>query len=223
MAPSMTSPASTGNGLQAPPSSDAPKARARDTFERDLVALIPHLRSFSRTVCGREGIAEDMAQEALAKAWRSRDRFAPGTNLKAWLFTILRNEFYSHQRRAWRQMQWNEELGEQIPAPADEQLWTVDLSDCARALTQLPKSQRDAVLLIGAGGFSYEDAAGLLGVAVGTMKSRRARGRERFAEIFSGQRSMPLRTRTPARSGMEEIFGQLTALQSAGTDRAAQT
>jgi len=70
-----------------------PLCRPSPQFERDLVALIPHLRAFSRMLCGKRAIAEDMAQEALAKAWRARANFEPGTNLKAWLFTILRNEF----------------------------------------------------------------------------------------------------------------------------------
>src|ERR1700683_1811776 len=91
---------------------------ASPQFQRDLIALIPHLRAFSRMLCGRRVIAEDMAQEALAKAWRARARFQPGTNLKAWLFTILRNEYYSHGRRAWRETHWDEVLGGRIAAPS---------------------------------------------------------------------------------------------------------
>jgi RNA polymerase sigma-70 factor, ECF subfamily len=146
----------------------SPSAR----FERDLVALIPHLRAFSRMLCGRRAIAEDMAQEALAKAWRARGSFEPGTNLKAWLFTILRNEFYSHARRAWRETHWDSDLGECIAGPASEQEWTMELSDTARALSGLPDGQRKALILIAAGGFSYEDAAAAL--PGGTRDGRRA-------------------------------------------------
>jgi RNA polymerase sigma-70 factor (ECF subfamily) len=80
-----------------------PAVRPSPQFERDLIALIRHLRALSRAMCGRRAIADDVAQEALAKAWRAQVRFAPGTNLKAWLFTILRHEYYSHVRRAWRE------------------------------------------------------------------------------------------------------------------------
>jgi RNA polymerase sigma factor (sigma-70 family) len=83
-------------------------------FEHELVALIPFLRSLARLMCGKRAIAEDMAQEALTRAWRSRDSFEPGTNIKAWLFTILRNLIYAHSRRAWRELQWDEALGEMM-------------------------------------------------------------------------------------------------------------
>jgi RNA polymerase sigma factor (sigma-70 family) len=120
----------------------ASSAQAAARFQRELVALIPHLRAFSRVLCGRRAIAEDLAQEALAKAWRARERFELGTNLKAWLFTILRNEFYSHARRAWRETHWDDDLGDNIPAPPREQEWAMELSDAARALNALPDCQR---------------------------------------------------------------------------------
>src|ERR1017187_2380020 len=78
-------------------------ATSSDTFRRDLIALIPHLRAFARSLCGQRELAEDLAQNALAKAWRSQGRFQAGTNLKAWLFTILRNEFFTYKRPSWRQ------------------------------------------------------------------------------------------------------------------------
>jgi RNA polymerase sigma-70 factor (ECF subfamily) len=128
-------------------------------FRKDLLALIPFLRAFSRSLCGERELADDLAQEALAKAWQSRDTFRPGSNLKAWLFTILRNQFYSDRRRAWRQAPWDETAVERVPAARGEQTWAVQLSDTARALRGLPAEQREALILVGAGGFSYEDAA----------------------------------------------------------------
>lgn len=168
---------------------------ASRTFERDLIALIPHLRAFSKNLCRKQGNAEDMAQEALAKAWRARDRFEPGTNLKAWLFTILRHEFYSHMRRAWRETRWDDALGGQIPAPPNEQAWAMDLTDCTRAIEQLPDRQREALLLIGAGGFTYGEAADLLGMPIGSLKSRAARGRGELVKFFDGKKSLPKRSR----------------------------
>ena len=103
-------------------------------FRRDLLDLIPFLRAFSRSLCGDRELADDLAQEALAKAWQSRDTFRAGSNLKAWLFTILRNQFYSDRRRAWRQAPWDESAAERVPVARGEQTWAVQLSDTARAL-----------------------------------------------------------------------------------------
>src|ERR1700730_2062368 len=102
----------TANSLA---STRVPAIAGYPDFERELVALIPFLRGLAGLLCGKRAIAEDLAQEALIRAWRSRDSFEPGTNIKAWLFTILRNLVYSHGRRAWRELQWDETLGEMIP------------------------------------------------------------------------------------------------------------
>src|ERR1700743_75941 len=148
----------------------ASRGMARD-FQRDMVALIPHLRAFARSLCHQQDLGEELAQETLAKAWRARERFEPGTNLKAWLFTILRNEYHSHGRRAWRQAHWDEDKAGRIAAPADLQLLSLELSDTANAMRDLPDSQREALVLVAAGGFSYEEAGKICGVPVGTVKS----------------------------------------------------
>src|ERR1700728_2336259 len=147
-------------------------------FKRDLVALIPFLRAFSHSMCRQHAKAEDLAQEALAKAWKARSSFQPGTNLKAWLFTILRNELYSRARRDWRQTPWDEAAAQDIHAPADEQRGNLELCDTADALRGLPTEQREAVIVVGAAGFSYQEAAKICGVPEGTVKSRVARGRQ---------------------------------------------
>jgi RNA polymerase sigma-70 factor (ECF subfamily) len=190
-------------------------------FQRDLVALIPFLRAFSRSLCGNRDLGEDIAQEALSKAWRSRDRFEPGTNLKAWLFTILRNEFFSQRRRAWRETNWDEAKAARIPAPRDAQLWSLELSDATHALHELPDYQREALVLVAAGGVSYTDAARICGVPVGTVKSRVARGRIALMDKLGGSKKI---TRTPAvrqAGAIHDILAQLTALTSAGTLSAA--
>jgi RNA polymerase sigma-70 factor (ECF subfamily) len=186
--------------------------RPSQQFQKDLIALIPFLRAFSRSLCGGKAIAEDVAQEALAKAWRSHRSFAPGTNLKAWLFTILRNEFYTHGRRAWREGHWDQEEAEQIGAPDDAQEWALHLSDTTRALGTLPVGQREALILVAAGGFSYEDAASITGIALGTVKSRVARARAALADILDNGKPLPRRPSSQMAAGSRDILAQLSAL-----------
>ncbi len=196
--------------LTAPPGFD---------FKRDLVVLIPFLRAFAHTMCRQYSKAEDLAQETLAKAWRAREDFQPGTNLKAWLFTILRNELYSQARRDWRQTPWDEAAAQHIPAPADEQHWNLALCDTADALRQLPTEQREAVILIGAAGFSYHEAAEICGVPEGTVKSRVARGRQALLEALSGDKTLTHLPATRRLGGSADILAQLAAIVPAGTSR----
>src|SRR5579862_9232401 len=137
-------------------------------FKTELLALIPFLRAFARSLTGNQESADDLAQETLVKAWQSRASFIPGTNLKAWLFTILRNQFYSDRRRAWRQAPWDQDAAERMPGTSQDQNWAADLSDTTRALKLLPDEQREALILVGAGGFSYMDAAAIVKCNVGT-------------------------------------------------------
>jgi len=195
-------------------------SRAGSEFQGDLVALIPQLRAFSRMLCGQRAIAEDMSQEALAKAWRARASFVPGTNLKAWLFTILRNEVYSHARRAWREAPWDEAEGNLISAPANEQESKMNLSDTARALRGLPACQREALILVAAGGFSYEDAAKVCGAPIGTMKSRVARARSTLVHMLDSGKPMP-RYVASGMTASEDILLQLSTLASAGVHGAS--
>jgi RNA polymerase sigma-70 factor (ECF subfamily) len=190
-------------------------------FKNDVIALIPQLRAFSRALCGGRTIAEDMAQEALAKAWRAQDRFENGTNLKAWLFTILRNEFFSHTRRAWREVRWNTEMGETIEAPGCEQEWKADLSDTVRAMRRLPDTQREALILVAVGGFSYAEAAEICGAPEGTIKSRVARARASLLTILHGNEILPEHSAKRMIGAPEYILAQLRALTPAGINNAA--
>lgn len=189
------------------------------SFQSDLLTLMPHLRVFARGLCHNRELAEDLAQETLTKAWTARAHFELGTNMKAWLFTILRHEFYSHGRRAWRQVHWDIDKGERIRAPADQQLWAAELSDAAHVLHSLPHHQRDAVILVSAGGFSYDEAADICDVPVGTMKSRVARGRAALVETLAG--NGPLRRHALNGSPTQDILAQLSALTPADAHRAA--
>lgn len=200
----------------------ASAAGRRNQFQRDLVALIPHLRAVSRSLCSRRDIADDLAQDALMKAWRARDSFNNGTNLKAWLFTILRNTAYSHNRRAWRESQLEVGVAERIEAPDNEQGWTVELCDTARALRTLPDAQRDAVILVGAGEFTYKDAAKICNTNSGTMKSRVARGRAALLSALNGDAPLPPNSFEHSIDGSDDILAQMNALTSAGTSREAR-
>lgn len=192
----------------------APSGRTEspDNFKSELLGLIPFLRAFARSLCGNPEVADDLAQETLVKAWQSRDTFIPGTNLKAWLFTILRNQFYSDRRRAWRQAPWDQDSAERIPGSRDDQTWAAELSDTARALRCLSDEQREALILVGAGGFSYEDAAAICHCAVGTVKSRVARARRALINILDGKNTLQGAPRPTEGEAAKEIMSQLDKL-----------
>lgn len=153
-------------------------------FKADLIALIPHMRAFARTLCRDATFADDLAQDALAQAWSHRTSYSPGTNLKAWTFMILRNGFYSHTRRSWRTCELDPSVAEATLVSTSNPTATLELNDLRRAMNMLPKDQCEALTLIGAAGLSYEDAAEICGVAIGTMKSRVSRARTRLLEIL---------------------------------------
>ena len=161
------------------------RTEADDTaFKRELVQLIPHLRAFARTLCGDPAAADDLAQDAMMKAWDARASFQMGTNMKAWLFTILRNEFYSQMRKRGREIQDSDGAFTERMAVHPSQYGILDLGDFKKALDRLPDDQREAIILIGASGFSYEEAAEICRCAVGTMKSRVSRARTKLQELL---------------------------------------
>lgn len=189
-----------------------------DRFRADLVALIPFLRAFAHTLCGRREEADDLCQETLAKAWQARETFEAGTNLKAWLFVILRNQFYSEKRHAWRQRPWDQGVADQTLVTYGEQHSALSLSDLARTLRKLPDEQREALILVGAGGFSYEESAAICKCPVGTIKSRVARARATLAEAL--ETKLPdSHPRAPEMSATDEILSQLDDLVPAVADK----
>ena len=161
-------------------------AAEEKVFKRDLVALIPHLRAFARTLCGDAAAADDLAQDAVMKAWDARSSFQMGTNMKAWTFMILRNQFYSEKRRSWRQSQLDQEAAERTLVAIDDPASPIALDEMRLALGMLPSEQREALILVGAGGFAYEEAADICGCAVGTVKSRVSRARRALHGILEG-------------------------------------
>ena len=155
-----------------------------DRFEDELLAAVPFMRAFGRTLTGDMEQAEDLAQETVLQAWRCREQFHPGTNLRAWLSTILRNRFYSGQRRRKWRAEYDQEIIERTLVAPDDPSANVELEDVRRALSMLPDFQREALILVGAGGFAYEEAADICGCAVGTVKSRVSRARRALQGIL---------------------------------------
>jgi RNA polymerase sigma-70 factor, ECF subfamily len=158
---------------------------ARSAFESELIAIIPQLRAFGRSLAGDPVQGDDLAQDALAKAWAHQHSYEPGTNLKAWAFMILRNQFYSNKRRDWRSVELDPEMAERTLIATDDPTGALQLDELRRALTMLSAEQREALILIGAAGLSYDEAAQITGVAVGTVKSRVSRARDQLALIYA--------------------------------------
>ncbi|HEV7158946.1 MAG TPA: sigma-70 family RNA polymerase sigma factor [Caulobacteraceae bacterium] len=167
------------------PAPAALSGAARDeAFRVQLVALIPQLRAFARTLAGDPTAADDLAQDAMMKAWDARASFELGTNMKAWTFMILRNQFYSEKRRSWRQAQLDQDAAERTLIAIDDPSAVVSLDELRQGLAMLPAEQREALVLVGAGGFAYEEAADICGCAVGTVKSRVSRARRALQLIL---------------------------------------
>ncbi len=161
----------------------------KPSFKELLVAEIPNLRAFGASLSGSMHVADDLVQDTLLKAWSHSGSFMEGTNIRAWLFTILRNTYYSMYRKRGREVQDTDGIySSRIAVPADQD-GALDLADLRIALGKLPEEQREVLIMVGATGLSYEEAAVVCGVAVGTVKSRVNRGRNRLAELLGIQRS----------------------------------
>ena len=181
-------------------------------FRDELVALIPQLRAFARTLCGEAAAADDLAQDAMLKAWDARESFELGTNMKAWTFMILRNQFYSERRRSWRQSQLDQEVAERTLVAVDDPEAPVALDELRQGLAMLPAEQREALILVGAGGFAYEEAAAICECAVGTVKSRVSRARKALQDIL--ERGDYQREDAAAGEAMAKILADAERLSS---------
>jgi RNA polymerase sigma-70 factor, ECF subfamily len=155
-----------------------------EAVRQGLISFLPNLRAFAIALCGDADRADDLVQDTMLKAWNSLDTFEEGTNLRAWLFTILRNTYFSECRRRRREVpdDSGEYVNQLCVPPA--QHGCVDAQDVLRALSQLTDDQREALILVGAEGFAYEEAAMICGCAVGTIKSRVNRARNRLSELL---------------------------------------
>jgi len=153
-------------------------------IKMELVGLMPNLRAFARSLCSNAALADDLVQESLLKALANIDRFEPGSNLRAWMFTILRNTYYSDLRKRRREVEDADGAHAARLAERPAQPGAADLEDFKVAFAQLSDDHREVLSLVGASGASYEEAAEICGCAVGTVKSRVNRARARLAELL---------------------------------------
>jgi RNA polymerase sigma-70 factor (ECF subfamily) len=154
------------------------------SFKDELLAEIRNLRAFAISLSGSVTLADDLVQESLLRAWSNSDKFQPGTSLRAWLFTILRNVYYSNYRKRAREVQDSDGFYARRLTVSGDQESHLDLEDFRRALTMLPVEQREVLTLIGASGLSYEEAAEVCEVGIGTIKSRLSRARAKLVDIL---------------------------------------
>ncbi len=150
----------------------------------ELVEHLGALRAFAMSLTRNSAAADDLVQDTIEKAWKNMDKFQPGTNLRAWLFTIQRNAFYSIRRKAKREVADVDGVMAASLSEKPAHDGRLAMNDFRRAFDQLPAEQREALTLVGAEGFAYEEAAEMCGVAVGTIKSRANRGRRKLAELL---------------------------------------
>ena len=150
-----------------------------------MLAAVPSLRAFGISLCGNVDRADDLVQETLLRALANIDSFQPGTNMSAWLFTILRNLFRSEYRKRRREVEDADGSYAETLKSQPEQPGRVEFEEFRAALSKLPDDQREALILVGASGFSYEEAAEICGCAVGTIKSRVNRARTRLSNLLS--------------------------------------
>ncbi len=156
----------------------------------EMVAAIPRLRAFAVSLSGNVDRADDLVQETMVRAFSNMDKFQPGTNLIAWLFTILRNQFRSEFRKRRREVEDSDGHHQASLTARPEQPSKVAFNEFLKALEQLPPDQREALVLVGASGFSYEEAAEICECAVGTIKSRLNRARSRLSQILETEPEM---------------------------------
>ena len=186
-------------------------------FKALLAGVIPHLRAYGRSLSGNPDLADDLTQDTMVKAWASRERFERGTSIKAWTFVILRNTFLSQMRRNKFHGDYDEVAVERTLSTPASQEDAGEMTDLQRALMELPQDQREALILVGAGGLSYEEAAQICDCALGTMKSRVSRARAALQAILDGG-EMPLRSDDPLppSEAFATIMGSVDQLTGGG-------
>ncbi|MFT4074216.1 MAG: sigma-70 family RNA polymerase sigma factor [Asticcacaulis sp.] len=195
-------PATPGSPVSPPHSIPDGKSRPEpltDTFREAVIALIPALRAHAATRAGSRNEADDLVQETLTRAWRYRHSFREGSNLQAWLRKIMQNCLYQSLARQRDTVEDVEGRWAAQQAVAPSQEWHIHYADMLSALDRLPPDARAALVLIGASGWSYEEAALLANCPVGTLKSRVNRAREKLASLI-GNTDLPADRRTPSRS-----------------------
>ena len=188
-------------------------------FKDDLLAEIRNLRAFAISLSGSVSLADDLVQESLLRAWSDSEKFQPGTSLRAWLFTILRNIYYSNYRKRSREVQDSDGFyARRLTVPGDQESH-LDLEDFREAMTKLPAEQREVLTLIGASGLSYEEAAVVCQVGIGTIKSRLAAPARNWLSFWSWTRRLTGagRAQGPPRRLAPGLSGQIDGRQDHAT------
>ncbi|MCW2365917.1 RNA polymerase sigma-70 factor (ECF subfamily) [Sphingobium sp. B1D7B] len=174
-------------------------------FRTEMTGVLPHLRAFARGLCGRPDYADDLVQETMLKAWAARDSFQPGTSMRSWTFVILRNVYLSEARRNRFRGDYDPDLAEKLLSQPAGQEDGLHMGDLRAAMMRLSPERREALLLVGAGGFSYEEAADIAQCAVGTMKSRVARARRSLEDMLGDEGEKGGRSKSRAVSHTEML------------------
>jgi len=177
-------------------------------FHNELMRVVPRLRAFARGLCGRADFADDLVQETLLRAWQAREKFQPGTSMKSWTFVILRNAFLSEARRNRFHGDYDPDAAERLLSRPADQEDGIHVGDLKSAMMQLSVQRREALLLVGAGGLSYEEAAEIAQCAVGTMKSRVSRARRNLEDLLEGREPRTDHS-PPAAVSHEEILAEM--------------
>jgi RNA polymerase sigma-70 factor (ECF subfamily) len=153
------------------------------SLREEMLEAVPELRAFAYSLTFSWDRADDLVQETVLRAWANKERFREGTNVRAWLFTILRNTFYSQYRKLKYEVSDDGSFASRLTVPPDQQEH-VQFQDFSRAFLELPSRQREALLLVAAQGLSYDEAAQVCGVATGTLKSRVSRARAKLCQVL---------------------------------------
>ncbi len=194
-----------------------PADPAPDTFGADLAREMIELRGYALWLCNSGSLADDLIQDTLLRAWAARDRFQPGTNLKAWCTTILRNVFFSYKRRSWRSQPLPDDVVDELTSESEISGHRLDLLALRNAIALLPQDQRQALLLVGAGGQSYIEAAEVCDCAVGTVKSRVSRARLRLAALMAENRAgFNSDSSLGAGDTLDDLMDQVSRLKARG-------
>jgi RNA polymerase sigma-70 factor, ECF subfamily len=175
-------------------------------MHRDVIDTLPHLRAFAQMLARDRALADDLVQEAVVRALTHADQFEAGTNFKAWITTILRNSYFNEVRHRGQVSGLAAIAPREEPATSGGQEEKLEFRDFERAFQTLPAAQREALLLVGASGFSYNDAADIVGCAVGTMKSRVARARSHLGHTLHDDLGSPASRRMDEDEAEHEAY-----------------
>ncbi|MQX35856.1 sigma-70 family RNA polymerase sigma factor [Roseospira navarrensis] len=179
------------------------------SFNDQLIDALPHMRAFAHSLTNDRALADDIAQEAATRALANVESYQPGTNFRGWVFTILRNTFYSEHRRKWRKSEQSDEDAMLAHGEPSHQQAHMEMDDFRRAFARLPEEQREAMVLVGACGFEYEQAAEVVGCAAGTMKSRVSRGRRDVKALLEHDQLDQPRAAADAAPALDKAVAQV--------------